>query len=172
MGDNDVLYVVEDVVLFLLKRVFGFGRDGIRASFRSGTNLLHNLLSVSQLCSAGCTVIFKHHNSKIVCPSGDVIPVEEKDGLYFVPLSSGSDVLRSVSMPKLFANLARACALKKKLDVFNGVVSNDSVCGLLDKEELEVSAAYRKPPALRYWKHTRSLEGARNAARASPGTSF
>ena len=37
MGDNDVLYVVEDVVLFLLKRVFGFGRDGIRASFRPGT---------------------------------------------------------------------------------------------------------------------------------------
>ena len=129
-------------------------------------NLLHNLLSVSQLCSAGCTVIFKHHNSKIVCPSGDVIPVEEKDGLYFVPLSSGSDVLRSVSMPALFANLARARALKKKLNAFNGVVSNESVCDLLDKEELEVSAAYRKPPALRYWKHTRSLEGARNAARA------
>ena len=128
--------------------------------------LLHNLLSVSQLCSAGCTVIFKHHNSKIVCPAGDVIPVEEKNGLYFVPSSSGAGTLRSVSMPKLFANLARTHALKKKLTAFNGVVSNESVCDLLDKEELDESAAYRKPPALRYWKHTRSLEGARNAARA------
>ena len=38
LGDNDVLYVVQNVVvLFLSERVFGFGRDGIRASFRPGT---------------------------------------------------------------------------------------------------------------------------------------
>ena len=41
-------------------------------------SLMHNLLSVSQLCDSGCTIVLKKYGSKIVGPNGDVIPVTEE----------------------------------------------------------------------------------------------
>ena len=41
------------------------------------SSLMYNLMSVSQLCSNGFTVVFKDKRSRIVSPSGDVIPLVE-----------------------------------------------------------------------------------------------
>ena len=77
----------------------GSGKLGVRfiandGSFYNLTNLgngtlvhglMYNLLSVSQLCSHGFTVVFKQNGSRIVTPDGVVIPVNYEKGLYVLP---------------------------------------------------------------------------------------
>ena len=78
MGDNDVLYVVlNGVVLLLSERVFGFGRDGIRASFRPGTkpNPLgrHNTRTEPGAgCRLSLTYIADYPTDRPLCEYGSV----------------------------------------------------------------------------------------------------
>ena len=60
-------------------------------------NLLHSLLSVSQLCDHGCTVVFKPDGAHIVTGTGETIPLEKENGLYFLPVEEGSTPLESTS---------------------------------------------------------------------------
>ena len=46
--------------------------------------LMHNLISVSQMCKRGFSVCFKPTRSEIVTPDGTVIPLTEERGLYFL----------------------------------------------------------------------------------------
>ena len=47
-------------------------------------NLLFNLLSVSQLARAGCTVVFSGRGAYIRTHDGDIVPLQEQGGLYFL----------------------------------------------------------------------------------------
>ena len=47
-------------------------------------DLFHNLLSVSELCKNGFTVVFKPERCEIESPDGTVIPITARNGLYFV----------------------------------------------------------------------------------------
>ena len=71
-----------------------------------------------------------------------------------------------MDVPEKFANLVRRVDFKRKMSSLNNSISSESISASLGDVELEESAAYRKPAAMRYWKHTKSLEGVRNAARA------
>ena len=51
-------------------------------------SLMYNLLSVSELTKNGYQVIFKDKDSKIISPEGVRVPLEEKAGLYFIPVQS------------------------------------------------------------------------------------
>ena len=48
-------------------------------------NLIHSILSVSEMCKRGCTVVFKPDQGTIITPSGQVIPLKMDQGLYFIP---------------------------------------------------------------------------------------
>ena len=75
----------------------GSGRLNVRVQRDDGTfydlpnagtgtilsSLMYNLMSVSQLCSNGFTVVFKDKRSRIVTPEGDVIPLVESKRIVF-----------------------------------------------------------------------------------------
>ena len=48
-------------------------------------NLVFSLMSVSQMCKHGCSVIFKPKEAYILTPDGGHIPMEMDSGLYFIP---------------------------------------------------------------------------------------
>ena len=52
-------------------------------------NTFHNLLSVSELCRKGFTVVCKPDSCEIETPDGVLIPLTERKGLYFI---EGEDV--------------------------------------------------------------------------------
>ena len=60
-------------------------------------NLIYSLLSVSQLCDNGCTVVFKPSGAHIMTGTGEVIPREKESGLYFLPVSEEPSPLKSTS---------------------------------------------------------------------------
>ena len=127
-------------------------------------SLMHNLLSVSQLCDSGCTIVLKKYGSKIVGPNGDVIPVTEEDGLYFVPSVQKDDPVRAAQLPPLITRNA----MRARKALFSSMLSDNqlSLSSLLTEAEEEKSGAYKRPRRMRYWRNTRSMEGARNAARS------
>ena len=47
--------------------------------------LTFSLLSVSQLCDHGCTVVFKPKNAFLLTARGEHAPLERDQGLYFLP---------------------------------------------------------------------------------------
>jgi hypothetical protein len=47
--------------------------------------LTFSLLSVSQLCDHGCTVVFKPKNAFLLTARGEHVPLERDQGLYFLP---------------------------------------------------------------------------------------
>jgi hypothetical protein len=55
-------------------------------------DLVHSLLSVSQLCKRGCTVVFKPSEAHITTQTGEVIPLQQEEGLYFLPVADESDI--------------------------------------------------------------------------------
>ena len=55
--------------------------------------LMHNLLSVSQLCDRGYTVIFKPENAEIHTPDRTIIPLCRRGGLYFVEGESANGAI-------------------------------------------------------------------------------
>ena len=64
------------------------GKDSLITDVGQGfvfEELLYSLLSVSELCKHGCTVIFKPEHAHIILPDGQNIPLEQEAGLYFVP---------------------------------------------------------------------------------------
>ena len=56
--------------------------------------LTHSLLSVSQLCSNGCTVIFKPKEAYLVTPDGDTVLFERHQGLYILPNTATGEALK------------------------------------------------------------------------------
>ena len=58
--------------------------------------LMHNLLSVSQLCDRGYSVIFKPENAEIHTPDRMIIPLYRRGGLYFL---EGEDTHGALSTP-------------------------------------------------------------------------
>ena len=85
-------------------------------------SLMHNLLSVSQLCEHGCTVVLKKQGSKIIGPHGDVIPVAEENGLYFVPTVDSDDSMRVASLPPLITGNA----VRARRAMFSSIMSEPS----------------------------------------------
>ena len=62
--------------------------------------LLYSLLSVSQMCKHGCIVTFKQDGSRIDLPDGQTIPLEEREGLYFVELKEKTKEPATKAYPK------------------------------------------------------------------------
>ena len=56
--------------------------------------LTHSLLSVSQLCSNGCTIIFKPKEAYLVTPDGDKVLFKRHQGLYILPNTATGEVLK------------------------------------------------------------------------------
>ena len=54
-------------------------------------DLTMNLLSVSQMCENGCTVVFKPHDAYLLTPGKQRVTLERDGGLYFVPLTDNRD---------------------------------------------------------------------------------
>ena len=48
-------------------------------------DLAFPLLSVSQLCKHGCTVVFKPKDAYMITADNEVIPFDQEGGLYFLP---------------------------------------------------------------------------------------
>ena len=153
----------------------GSGRLNVRVQRDDGTfynlpnagmgtvlsSLMYNLMSVSQLCSNGFTVIFKDKKSRIVTPDGDVIPLVESKGLYFLPAYSNKDPqLREVRASKEQYELTKGL---DKAYYANLMASTNTQRAMLGQVE-RASGAYRKNPGRRYWKSPGSVVGARNAA--------
>ena len=61
--------------------------------------LTHSLLSVSQLCANGCTVVFKPKDAYITLPNGKDIGLVKREGLYMLPVECGATgkVLRNTT---------------------------------------------------------------------------
>ena len=57
-------------------------------------DLTHSLLSVSHLCSNGCTVIFKPKEAYLVTPDGDKVLFERHQGLYILPNTATGEALK------------------------------------------------------------------------------
>ena len=52
-------------------------------------DLAFPLLSVSQMCKHGCTVVFKPKDAFMITAEGEIIPFEQEGGLYFLPTGAG-----------------------------------------------------------------------------------
>ena len=122
-------------------------------------SLMYNLLSVSELTKNGYQIIFKNKNSKIISPEGVRIPVEEKAGLYFVPVQS----MENVTSKQESGYTRRVERHKKNKSICNIMKNGRHADKALTTKE-DKSEAYRAAPAQRYWKDSRSTINARNAA--------
>ena len=50
--------------------------------------LSHSLLSVSQMCEHGCSVVFKPKEAYLVTPGGDKVLFDRHEGLYIIPVAN------------------------------------------------------------------------------------
>ena len=91
--------------------------------------------------------------------AGVRIPVEEKAGLYFVPVQSLENVISKQEGPYT----RRVERYKKHKDICNIMKNGRRADKALTTKE-DKSEAYRAAPAQRYWKDSRSTINARNAA--------
>ena len=157
--------------------------------------LMHNLLSVSQLCDRGYTVIFKPENAEIHTPDKTIIPLCRRGGLYFVEGESTKDALSTphtqqeksaavlaanVQRQQQFAFLGSTTGINKAVkELVNRKLTTHSSLDTLERELAKAdqspkqtiqdefsrtSTGYRKPPAMKYWRSTKSAQNARNAA--------
>ena len=62
-------------------------------------DLTMNLLSVSQMCENGCTVVFKPHDAYLLTPDKQRVNLEHDGGLYFIPLTNDRDNNHNESPP-------------------------------------------------------------------------
>ena len=69
------------------------------------SSLTYSLLSVSQLCSHGLTVIFKPKEAYMITKDGKKIPFEKHNGLYFLPTRSARNKQGATDTQKEVATL-------------------------------------------------------------------
>lgn len=176
-------------------------RDGTYYKLRDvGTGstldkLMHNLLSVSQLCDRGYSVVFKTENAEIHTPDRTVIPLHRRGGLYFLEGENAHDIVStphtskeksaalvaaSLQRKQQFAFLGTTTEVTKRVkELVNRKLYTNSSPDDLERElrkgdmtPKEVlrdefstqSAGYRAPPAMKYWRNTKSAQHSRNAA--------
>ena len=60
-------------------------------------DLAFPLLSVSQLCKHGCTVVFKPKDAYMITAANEVIPFEQERGLYFLPEDRRSKAVKDAN---------------------------------------------------------------------------
>ena len=128
--------------------------------------LMHNLISVSQMCRHGFSVCFKPTGSEIVTPDGVAIPLTEERGLYFLEGVNPEDIVEK-KFTKLETHVANLAKVSARTDEFAFLQSSTEVSGMLKKrhEEFEKrSAGYKSPTAQKHWRNSHSAVNARNAA--------
>ena len=133
-------------------------------------DLFHNLISVSTLCDHGFTVIFKPKRAEIRTPDRTVIPLTQRQGLYFVEGEEPDHIERVTFTRKETdeaCNLARV-EREERFAFLGQTTQARAITKQLIKTRMKEfesdSTGYRKPEGLRYFRNTRSAVNARNAA--------
>ena len=129
--------------------------------------LMYNLLSVSQLCRYGFEVVFKRHGSRIVTPDGVVIPVHDDNGLYFAPTYSLPTETRAKGSKLREVVCSDSDMVMERTSTrrfYSNLISDKRVQHALLGELESYSGAFRENPGRKYWRDTKSIVGARNAA--------
>ena len=75
---------------------------------------MHNLLSVSQLCDRGYSVIFKPENAEIHTPDRMIIPLYRRGGLYFLEGEDTNGALSTPHTPKEKSAALVAASLQRE----------------------------------------------------------
>ena len=151
-------------------------------------SLFLSLLSVSQLCDQGYSVVFKPDHAELRTPDDVVVPLTRDGGLYFIEGKPENEISRKSysAVEKEAAMVAERDQRVKDFafiaDVKNAVSRikqmKDAVDANPDTSKLgfsdlrkslsddfsRESSGFKKAPAMRYWRNTKAGAHSRNAA--------
>ena len=151
-------------------------------------SLFLSLLSVSQLCDQGYSVVFKPDHAELRTPDDVVVPLTRDGGLYFIEGKPETEISRKSygAVEKEAAMVAERDQRVKDFafiaDVKNAVSRikqmKDAVDANPDTSKLgfsdlrkslsddfsRESSGFKKAPAMRYWRNTKAGAHSRNAA--------
>jgi hypothetical protein len=124
---------------------------------------------VSTLCDHGFTVIFKPKRAEIRTPDRTVIPLTQRQGLYFVE-GEEPDHIERVKFTRKETNEACNLARVEREERF-AFLGQTTQARAITKQLIKTrmkefesdSTGYRKPEGLRYFRNTKSAVNARNA---------
>ena len=122
--------------------------------------LMHNLLSVSTLCRNAYSVTFKPDRCEIHTPDKTIIPLTQDGRLYFVEGSATSDLRQTIHSKDAKTKAVEAANLARSND-FSFVGDSKKTNAMIKELQTEFnrqSSGFRKAPAMRYWKNTKSAQ--------------
>ena len=128
--------------------------------------LMHNLISVSQMCKRGFSVCFKPTRSEIVTPDGTVIPLTEERGLYFLEGIDPKEIVEK-KFTKLETHVANLAKMSARKDEFAFLQSSAEVSRMIAQRQKDFgkrSSGFKPPTAQKHWRNLHSAVNSRNAA--------